>query len=92
MGLASQNRVMSLLGCLMVAVLGFAAHADEGEPGVPFTATATKGDLSIEVELAGSFVAEAPPAGRSAILDALRRSGFVRGAGTTDDAADVLPR
>lgn len=58
MSLASHNRVMLLLGCLTVAVLGFAAHADDREPGAPFTAKANKGDLAIEVELAGSFVAE----------------------------------
>ena len=54
----SHKRVTWLMGGLMVSLLGLAAHADDRDAGGPFTAKAIKGDLAIEVELAGSFVAE----------------------------------
>lgn len=54
----SRKRVMSVLACSVVAILGFAADPDDREARGAFTAIATKGDLAIEIELAGSFVAE----------------------------------
>ncbi|MCH7871988.1 MAG: efflux RND transporter periplasmic adaptor subunit [Planctomycetes bacterium] len=45
-----------LSGTLLVGVL--AAAPDDGDKREAFTAEVTKGDLTIEVELAGSFVAE----------------------------------
>lgn len=53
-----RNRMTSVLGCLAVAIFGFAAEADDRETRGAFTAKAIKGDLAIEVELAGSFVAK----------------------------------